>query len=389
MFEEIKNLDNNYVSNTYNRFNVAFKCGKGSTLYDFNDKKYIDFSSGIGVNAFGVCDDVWSNAVIEQTKRLSHMSNLYYTLPQAQLAHLLCSKTGMKKVFFANSGAEANEGAIKTARKYSHDKYNENRSEIITLVNSFHGRTITTLKATGQDVFHKNFYPFTEGFNYAIANDIEDVKSKINDKTCAIMMELVQGEGGVLPLDKAFVKEVEKIAKEKDLLLIIDEVQTGNGRTGYLYAYQGFDINPDIVTTAKGIGGGLPLGAILFNEKTEKVLGFGDHATTFGGNPIVTAGAISIIERLTPEFLDAVKLKGEYISEYCKQIKNVVSVSGMGMMIGVKTTKNARDIVSKCLENGLVVLTAKDKIRFLPPLNISATELEEGLKIFKKVVEEE
>ena len=388
MFEEIKKLDNEYVCNTYNRFNVAFKCGKGSTLYDFNDKKYIDFSSGIGVNAFGVCDDVWAKAVMEQTNRLSHMSNLYYTLPQAQLAHLLCERTGMKKVFFANSGAEANEGAIKTARKYSHDKYGENRSEIITLVNSFHGRTITTLKATGQDVFHKNFYPFTEGFTYAKANDINDVITHINDKTCAIMMELVQGEGGVLPLEKDFVKEVEKTAKEKDLILIIDEVQTGNGRTGYLYAYQGFGINPDIVTTAKGIGGGLPLGAVLFGEKTEKVLGFGDHATTFGGNPIVCAGAITIIERLDKDFLNIVQQKGKYIEEYCKQIKNVESVSGMGMMLGIKTNKPAREVVAKCLENGLVVLTAKDKIRFLPPLNISVEELEEGLKIFKKVVEE-
>lgn len=388
MFDEIKKLDNSYIANTYNRFNVAFKCGKGATLYDFNDKKYIDFSSGIGVNAFGVCDDVWADAVIEQTKKLSHMSNLYYTLPQAQLAHLLCARTGMKKVFFANSGAEANEGAIKTARKYSHDKYNESRSEIITLVNSFHGRTITTLKATGQDVFHKNFYPFTEGFVYAKANDINDVKDKINENTCAIMMELVQGEGGVLPLDKDFVKEVEKIAKQKDLLLIIDEVQTGNGRTGYLYAYQGFDIKPDIVSTAKGIGGGLPLGAVLFNEKTEKVLGFGDHATTFGGNPIVCAGAYTVIERLNDEFLELVRQKGEFIKEFCNGIKNVESISGMGMMIGIKTTKEAREVVAKCLENGLVVLTAKDKIRFLPPLNISLAELDEGLKIFKKVVEE-
>ena len=388
MFDEIKKLDNSYIANTYNRFNVAFKCGKGATLYDFNDKKYIDFSSGIGVNAFGVCDDVWTDAVIEQTKKLSHMSNLYYTLPQAQLAHLLCARTGMKKVFFANSGAEANEGAIKTARKYSHDKYNESRSEIITLVNSFHGRTITTLKATGQDVFHKNFYPFTEGFVYAKANDINDVKDKINENTCAIMMELVQGEGGVLPLDKEFVKEVEKIAKQKDLLLIIDEVQTGNGRTGYLYAYQGYDIKPDIVSTAKGIGGGLPLGAVLFNEKTEKVLGFSDHATTFGGNPIVCAGAYTVIERLDNEFLDLVKQKGEFIQEFCNSIKNVESISGMGMMIGIKTTKEAREVVAKCLENGLVVLTAKDKIRFLPPLNISMQELEEGLNIFKKVVEE-
>ena len=388
MFDEIKKLDNSYIANTYNRFNVAFKCGKGATLYDFNDKKYIDFSSGIGVNAFGVCDDIWADAVIEQTKKLSHMSNLYYTLPQAQLAHLLCARTGMKKVFFANSGAEANEGAIKTARKYSHDKYNESRSEIITLVNSFHGRTITTLKATGQDVFHKNFYPFTEGFVYAKANDINDVKDKINENTCAIMMELVQGEGGVLPLDKEFVKEVEKIAKAKDILLIIDEVQTGNGRTGYLYAYQGFGINPDIVSTAKGIGGGLPLGAVLFGAKTESVLGFGDHATTFGGNPIVCAGAYTVIERLNDEFLDLVKQKGNYIEEFCNGIKNVESISGMGMMIGIKTTKPARDVVAKCLENGLVVLTAKDKIRFLPPLNISMAELEEGLKIFKKVVEE-
>ena len=388
MFNEIKKLDNDYIANTYARFDVAFKCGKGSTLYDFNDKKYIDFSSGIGVNAFGLCDEEWANAISEQAKRLSHMSNLYYTLPQAQLAHMLCAKTGMKKVFFANSGAEANEGAIKTARKYSHDKYNESRSEIITLVNSFHGRTITTLKATGQDVFHKNFYPFTEGFTYAKANDIDDVIAHINDKTCAIMMELVQGEGGVLPLDKTFVKNVEKIAKEKDLILIIDEVQTGNGRTGYLYAYQGFDINPDIVTTAKGIGGGLPLGAILFNEKTQNVLGFGDHATTFGGNPIVTAGAMSIIERLTPDFLDAVKLKGEYIMQFCKELKNVESVSGMGMMIGVKVNKPSKEVVAKCLEKGLVCLTAKDKVRFLPPLNITTVELEEGLKIFKKVVEE-
>ena len=388
MFDEIKKLDNSYIANTYNRFNVAFKCGKGATLYDFNDKKYIDFSSGIGVNAFGVSDDIWANAVIEQTKKLSHMSNLYYTLPQAQLAHLLCAKTGMKKVFFANSGAEANEGAIKTARKYSHDKYGENRSEIITLVNSFHGRTITTLKATGQDVFHKNFYPFTEGFVYAKANDIDDVKDKINENTCAIMMELVQGEGGVLPLDKEFVKEVEKIAKAKDILLIIDEVQTGNGRTGYLYAYQGFGINPDIVSTAKGIGGGLPLGAVLFGTKTENVLGFGDHATTFGGNPIVCAGAYTVIERLNDEFLDLVKQKGNYIEEFCNGIKNVESISGMGMMIGIKTTKPAREVVAKCLENGLVVLTAKDKIRFLPPLNITMAELEEGLNIFKKVVEE-
>lgn len=388
MFNEIKNLYDNNIVNSYSRFDVAFKCGKGSTLYDFNDKKYIDFSSGIGVNSFGVSDEVWTEAVINQLQKLSHISNLYYTLPQAQLAQMLCEKANMKKVFFANSGAEANEGAIKTARKYSHDKYNENRSEIITLVNSFHGRTITTLKATGQDVFHKDFFPFTDGFNYAIANDIDDLKSKINDNTCAIMMELVQGEGGVIPLDKDYVLAVEKMAKEKDILLIIDEVQTGNGRTGYLYAYQGFGINPDIVTTAKGIGGGLPLGCILFNEKTANVLNPGDHATTFGGNPIVTAGAISIIERLTPKFLDEVKAKGEYIMSFCKNLKNVESVTGMGMMIGIKCNKPSKEIVAKCLEKGLVCLTAKAKVRFLPPLNISKEELEEGLNIFKSVVEE-
>lgn len=387
MFDKIKKMDNEYISHTYARFDVAFKAGKGSILYDFDGKKYIDFSSGIGVNSFGVCDDEWVEAVTKQAMTLSHMSNLYYTLPQAQLAHMLCMRTGMKKVFFSNSGAEANEGAIKTARKYSLDKYGENRYEIITLKNSFHGRTITTLKATGQDVFHKNFGPFTDGFVYAQANNIQDVKDKISSKTCAIMMEMVQGEGGVIPLEKEFVLEVNQLAKEKDILVIVDEVQTGNGRTGYLYAYMGYGIKPNIVTTAKGIGGGLPLGTIFFDEKTEAVFNYGDHATTFGGNPIVTAGALTIIERLTPEFLSDVQDKGMLIKNYVRDLKNVESVTGLGMMLGIKTNKVAREVANACLQKGLVVLTAKDKIRFLPPLNITEEELMAGLKIFKEVVE--
>lgn len=387
-FDSVKELDKNYVLNSYNRFDVAFESGEGSYLYDFDGKKYIDFSSGIGVNVFGIGDEKWSNTIIDQVKHLTHVSNLYYTLPQAKLAELICQKTGMKKVFYANSGAEANEGAIKCARKYSFDKYGEGRYEIITLENSFHGRTMATLTATGQDVFHQYFGPFLEGFKYAKANDIKDLKNKISSKTCAIMIEVVQGEGGVLPLNKNFMKEIEKICKEKDLLFMIDEVQTGNGRTGYLYAYMAFDLKPNVVTTAKGIGGGLPFGAVIFDEKCENTLGYGAHATTFGGNPVVAAGAYSILSRLDDKFLDEVKEKGQIIKKILSTSKNVTGIDGMGLMLGISTNKESKEILSKCLGNGVVLLTAKEKIRLLPPLNIPMEVLKKGINILKDVIDE-
>lgn len=381
-FDKIKALDDENVAHTYGRFSVAIKNGKGATCYDFDGKKYIDFSSGIGVNSLGFCDDGWVNAVTEQLNTLQHISNLYYTEPCAQAAKLLCEKTGMKKVFFSNSGAESNEGAIKCARKYSFTKYGENRNKVITLVNSFHGRTVTTLAATGQDVFHKYFFPFTEGFEFAPANDFEKLVEMADDSTCAIMMELIQGEGGVMPLEKDFVKKVEALCKEKDIILIIDEVQTGVGRTGKLFAFQSYDIRPDIVTTAKGIGGGLPLGCVMFSEKTEDTFVPGDHATTFGGNPVATAGAAYILNKLNDEFLSEVEAKGKYITAKLLKMPHVVGVDGMGMMLGVRLDDSikAADIVKKGINNGVLALTAKTKLRLLPPLTISYEEIDEGLK---------
>ena len=382
-----KELDKEYIAPTYGRFNVALSKGKGSTLYDESGKEYIDFGSGIGVTAFGIADDEWKNAVIEQLDKLQHVSNLYYTAPCAELAQLLCEKTGMKKVFFSNSGAEANEGAIKYARKYSFDKYGEGRSTIITLVNSFHGRTITTLAATGQDSFHTNFAPFTEGFKYCPANDIETLRKMATDDVCAIMFECVQGEGGVLNLDESFVKEIESIAKEQDILMVVDEVQTGNGRTGKYFAYMNFGINPDIVSTAKGIAGGLPMGAVLFGEKVESHITAGSHGSTFGGNPVAAAGSVSIVKRIDDEFMKSVSEKSEYIINFLNNIKGVKSVSGMGLMLGIETEKDAKEVVNTCLENGLLVLTAKTKIRLLPALNISYEEINKGLNILKEVIE--
>ena len=389
-FDKIKALDDENVAHTYGRFPVAIKEGKGATCFDFDGKKYIDFSSGIGVNSLGFCDDGWVNAVTAQLNKLQHISNLYYTEPCAKAAKLLCKKTGMKKVFFSNSGAESNEGAIKCARKYSFTKYGENRNKVITLVNSFHGRTVTTLAATGQDVFHKYFFPFTEGFEFAPANDFDTLSQMADENTCAIMMELIQGEGGVMPLKKDFVKKVEALCKEKDIILIIDEVQTGVGRTGKLFAYQNFDIVPDIVTTAKGIGGGLPLGCVMFGEKTENTFGPSDHATTFGGNPVATAGAAHILERLDESFLDDVKAKGEYITEKLLKMPHVVGVDGMGMMLGVRLDGSikAADIVKKGINNGVLALTAKTKLRLLPPLTISYEELDEGLKAIEAALSE-
>lgn len=385
----IKETDDQYVSHAYGRFNVVLTDGKGSTVHDENGKEYIDFGSGIGVTAFGIADEEWKNAVIEQLGRIQHTSNLYYTEPCAELAKLLCEKTGMKKVFFGNSGAEANEGMIKFARKYSYDKYGEGRKTIITLVNSFHGRTVTTLSATGQEGFHKIFGPFTPGFKYCPANDIEALNAMITDDVCAIMFECVQGEGGVLNLNADFVKEIARIAREKDILMCVDEVQTGNGRTGKYFSYMHYGIEPDIVSTAKGLAGGLPMGAVLFGSKLEDTVTPGSHGSTFGGNPIAAAGAISIVKRIDDTFLQEVSDKSKYIVSKLKEIKGVKSVSGMGLMLGIETDYKAAGIANKCLEKGLLVLTAKTKIRLLPALNITKEETDKGLSILKEVIENE
>ncbi|MBE6773189.1 MAG: aspartate aminotransferase family protein [Ruminococcaceae bacterium] len=390
-FEKIQSKDKQYVANTYGRFPVAIEKGKGATCYDFDGKKYIDFSSGIGVNSLGFCDEGWIDAVTKQLTTLQHISNLYYTSPCGEVAEILCERTGMKKVFFSNSGAESNEGAIKCARKYSFSKYGEGRSKILTLNNSFHGRTVTTLAATGQDVFHNFFFPFTEGFEFTPANDIDALKKALEDSSvCALMMELIQGEGGVMPLDKEFVFEAVKLCREKDILIIIDEVQTGVGRTGKLFAFQKYGIEPDIVTTAKGIGGGLPLGCVMFSEKTENVLVAGDHATTFGGNPVATAGAKYILEKMNDSFLEDVERKGEYIRQRLSKMPCVVGCDGMGMMIGVRLEEGvkAADIVKKGIENGVLALTAKVKLRLLPSLTISYEEIDEGLSALEKTLSE-
>lgn len=391
MGKDIKKWDKEYIAHTYNRFDLVLKEGKNATVKDFDGKEYVDFTSGIGVNSLGYCNSKWSKAISEQANTLNHVSNLYYSEPDVLLAKKLCERTHFKKVFFANSGAEANEGAIKVARKYSHDKYQKDRYEIITLVNSFHGRTITTLSATGQDVFHKYFTPFTEGFVYAKANDLEDVLSKINEKTCAVMMEMVQGEGGVISLDKDFVQAIDKVCKEKDIMFIVDEVQTGIGRCGTLFAYENFDIKPDIVSSAKGLGGGLPIGAVLMNETVENVFNFGDHGTTFGGNPIVCAGANVVLDTIDDKFLKEVNKKSEYIRNKIKTMKHVIDVSGLGLMIGIELDEkvNAKDIVVKCIEKGAIFLTAKTKVRLLPPLTISEDEINKGLKILEEVLESE
>ena len=382
-----KELDNQYVAHAYGRFDVALTKGQGSTLYDENGKKYIDFGSGIGVTAFGINDPVWTKAVEEQLHRVQHTSNLYYTAPCAKLAQLLCEKSGMKKVFFGNSGAEANEGAIKFARKYSFDKYGAGRSTIITLVNSFHGRTITTLAATGQDSFHTVFDPFTPGFKYCPANDIAALQAAATDDVCAVLFECVQGEGGVNNLGPTFVSAIAKLAKEKDILIAVDEVQTGNGRTGTYFAYQQYGITPDIVTTAKGLGGGLPIGAVLFGEKLQDTMTPGSHGSTFGGNPAVCAGALSIINRIDDALLKSVRQKSDYIFSELKGAKGVKSVSGLGLMIGIETEKDAADVINECIKNGVLVIKAKNKVRLLPALNIPDNLLKKAIEILKKACE--
>ena len=377
-------IDKQFVANTYARFPVEITSGKGSLMYSPDGKEYIDMGSGIGVTAFGISDDEWVKAVTEQLGKVQHTSNLYYTEPCARLAQIICQRTGMKKVFFGNSGAEANECAIKVARKYAADKKGADYNVIVTLKNSFHGRTLKTLAAPGQDKFHELFSPLTPGFAYATANDLESVKKAVADnKVCAIMIECVQGEGGVIALDKDFVLGVKEICEKEDILLVVDEVQTGNGRTGSLYAYMNYGIKPDVFTTAKGLGGGLPIGCCVMNEKTENVLGFGDHGSTFGGNPVCAAGAVNVMQRIDEKFLEEVKAKSKFIFDELCGAKGVESVSGLGLMIGIKTVRPAKEIIAECIENGVLCLSAKDKVRLLPSLNIPMEVLAKAVKIIK------
>ena len=386
--EKIKQLDNENIMHTYARYDVCLTHGSGVYAYDDSDKKYIDVSSGIGVNSLGYCNPGWVKAVTEQASKIQHISNYYYSPVAGELAEKLTKATGLSKVFFGNSGAEANECAIKVARKYSFDKYGTDRNRIVTLENSFHGRTIATLSATGQDVFHNYFFPFVEGFDYAKANDIESLLSKITDKTCAVMLETVQGEGGVNILDSDYLKEVRKICDERDILLIVDEVQTGVCRTGKLYGYMHSGITPDIVTSAKGLGGGLPIGICMVGEKLSEVMGPSSHGTTFGSNPVVCAGAKYILDTVNnPEFIDEVNKKGKYIKEKLLKIKGVKAVRQQGLMIGIEVEENAGDIAKKCTEKGLLIITAKTLLRMLPPLNITYDEIDEALSVLKKVME--
>ncbi len=386
----MKTIDkfNEHVMPTYGRFELVMDSGEHEVATDENGRKYIDFGSGIGCNCLGFCDENWVRAVCSQAQRLQHNSNYYYTKVQADFADRLCAQTGYSKLFFANSGAEANECAIKLARKYSFDKYGKGRHNIITLVNSFHGRTMGTLSATGQDVFHNYFFPFLEGFVNVKANDCDDFTAKLDDTVCAVMIEFVQGEGGVVALEKKFVERIFEECKKRDILVIADEVQTGVGRTGKFLASENFGVHPNITTLAKGIAGGLPMGACLADKSCCDVLGRSTHGSTFGGNPICCAGGNAVLDRLQSEgFMESVCEKAEYIRRRLGEMPEVESVSGIGMMIGIKfKTLNAAEVCKKCFENGLLVLTAKDKLRFLPPLTISYSEIDDGLKILKDII---
>ena len=379
-----KQKDKQYIANTYGRFDLHLVSGKGSLVYDDNGKEYIDMATGIAVNTFGVADEVWTAAVTAQLGQIQHTSNLYYSTPNIRLAEQLCLRTGAKKVFFGNSGAEANECAIKVARKWAQDTFGQGDYTIVTLKNSFHGRTITTLAATGQDVFHKDFNPFPAGFVYATANDLSSVEQCFAEhKVCAVMMELVQGEGGVMALDPAFVKGVEALCKQQNALLIIDEVQTGNGRTGSLYAFQAYGISPDVVSTAKGLGGGLPIGATMLFDRVENTLNAGSHGSTFGGNPIAAAGALSIIERLDDEVLNGVKQRAEYIFSALANADGIKSVSGMGLMVGIELERDVNEVLASCMEMGVLPIKAKNKLRLLPALNIPMELLERAVAVIK------
>lgn len=384
--ENIFEIDKKYIADTYARFPVQITCGKGSRVKDVNGKEYIDLGTGIAVNIFGIADDEWIKAVTDQLSKFQHTSNLYYSEPCARLAEAICKRTGMSKVFFSNSGAEANECAIKAARKYAADKKGADYYTIITLKNSFHGRTITTLAATGQDSFHQMFLPLTDGFVYAEANNIADLKKKISEnKVAAIMFEAVQGEGGVNALDRDYVAELFEMANENDIILIADEVQIGNGRSGMLYGYMNYGIQPDIFTTAKGLGGGLPIGATVLSEKVSRVYTPGTHGSTFGGNPVCCAGALSIFERLDDELLKGVNERAEYIRKELCNADGIEEVSGLGLMLGITTERPAKDVVMDCIQNGVLVLTAKTKVRLLPALNIPMEDLREAVAILKRV----
>ena len=385
----IMDMDKAYVAGTYKRFPVEIVSGKGSHAVDSQGKTYVDMGSGIGVTAFGYGDEAWKAAVIEQLDKVQHTSNLYYTEPCAKLAKLLCEKTGMKKVFFSNSGAEANECAIKAARKYSAEKKGADCYTIVTLQNSFHGRTLTTLAATGQDHFHQLYQPLTPGFVHVPANDIQALKDCVAKvKVAGILMEVVQGEGGVLPLTAEYLAAANKLAHEQDIPLMMDEVQIGNGRSGKLYGYMNFDVQPDIVSTAKGLGGGLPIGACLLGEKVQNVLGFGDHGSTYGGNPVCCAGGVSIIGRLTDDFLAEVQKKSAYVFQTLTGAPGIESVTGLGLMIGVKPVAPAAEVVKKCMERGVLCLTAKNKVRLLPALNIPMEDLKFAVETIRTVAAE-
>ena len=386
---DTKTLDQTYVANTYKRFPLELTEGKGSLVWDEQGKEYIDLGTGIAVNTFGLADEGWQKAVIAQMGKLQHTSNLYYTEPCAKLAQELCTRTGMKKVFFSNSGAEANECAIKVARKYAMEKKGTEYSTIVTLVNSFHGRTLTTLAATGQDCFHELFQPLTPGFVHATANDLADVQAKVaGNKVAAIMMEMVQGEGGVNPLTKEFVQGVAKLCQEQDILLICDEVQIGNGRSGKLYGYMHYGVQPDVVSTAKGLCAGLPLGATMLSEKVENVLSYGDHGSTFGGNPVCCAGALYTLSRLDEQTLKGVEERSKLIVDTLTGKPGIVSVTGLGLMLGVQTEKPAGDVIAGCMERGVLVLSAHGKVRLLPALNIPMEQLKKALDVLVQVCSE-
>ncbi|MDR1292431.1 MAG: aspartate aminotransferase family protein [Clostridiales Family XIII bacterium] len=386
---QIMQDEDTYLSNTYARYGVAVVGGSGVRAKGSDGREYIDFTSGIGVNSLGYCDPGWVGAVSEQAARVQHTSNLFYTEPCTRAAKRVIERTGMGNVFFGNSGAEANEGAIKAARKYSHAKYGVQRSEIITLEGSFHGRTMATITATGQDAFHKDYDPFLQGFVYAGTGDIADLRSKVSDRTCAVMAEFVQGEGGVNPLGADYVKEMAAICAENDILLIADEVQSGAGRTGRFMAYEHYGVKPDIVTVAKGIGGGLPIGAIIFGEKTKDTFTPGDHGSTYGGNPVACAGADYVLSRMDEGFLEHVREVGGHIKKRLLSTPGVAGVTGLGLMIGVALeNKKAPEVVKSCIDKGLFILTAKDKLRLLPPLIITKEEADEGIEILKSALAE-
>lgn len=387
---EIKREEKTYLMPTYGRFDIAIESGHGAVAVGSDGREYIDFGSGIGVNSLGYANRGWARAVSHQAKQLQHTSNLYYSEVQVSLADRLCHAAEMSRVFFCNSGAEANECAIKLARKYSFDKYGPGRHQIITLCNSFHGRTITTLTATGQDSFHNYFYPFTEGFRYAPAGDFAALSDLAGDDTCAVLIELVQGEGGVLPLERDYVKQVAEFCAKRDILLMVDEVQTGVARTGSFFAYQHYWIKPDVVTAAKGLGGGLPIGACLASERLGEVLSPGMHGTTFGGNPVACAGASYVLEVVDhPDFLQSVAEKGDYIRRALETMPGVTEVRGLGLMLGAVLKKeNAREVAEKALEHGLIVLTAKTVLRLLPPLTITYEEIDRGLAALRKTLAE-